>query len=87
MRMNTYQSSNRATVVAASEIILSRHFDQDVHLTLRDTLTTRKSLVLRCAVTPPASHLPTTIIAKCPMALPDDPFADRVSFIEEYLAS
>jgi hypothetical protein len=84
--MNTDRSSSIAALVAASEIIFSRHFDQDIHLVPHDTLTTRKSLVLRCAVTPPASHLPATIIAKSPLAFPDDPFAQRLNFVNEWAA-
>ncbi len=67
-------------------VVLSRRFDQDVHLTLRDTWTTWKSLVVRCAIAPPASHLPATIIAKRPYALLNDPFAHQVSFINEWAA-
>lgn len=59
MWMNTDPSRRIAALVATSESILSHRFDHDVHLTLRDTLTTRKSLVLRCAITPPASYLPS----------------------------
>ena len=53
---------------------------------LRDTFDHRKSFGVRRAVTPPASYLPTTIIAKCPLAPSDDPFAARVSFINEWAA-
>jgi hypothetical protein len=84
--MNTDRSRSRAALVAASEIILARRFGQDVHLTPRDILTTRKSLVLRCAITRPASHLPATIIAKCPLLFPDDPCAHRVNLVNEWAA-
>jgi hypothetical protein len=84
--MNTDPLTNRAALVAASEILLSRRFDQDIHLALRNTLTTRKSLVLRCAIIPPASHLPVTIIAKSPLPFPDDPFAQRANFVSEWAA-
>jgi len=86
MTMNTDPSTSIAALVAAREIILSRRFDRDIHLTLRDTLTTRKSLVVRCAITPAASHLPATIIAKCPIVFPDNPFAHRLSFVDEWAA-
>jgi hypothetical protein len=86
MTTNTDPSWNTAALVAASELLLTRRFDQDVHLALRDTLTTRKSLVLRCAIIPPASYLPVTIIAKSPLPSPDDPFVHRVNFVNEWAA-
>jgi hypothetical protein len=86
MNVNNDRSRSIPALVAASELILSRHFAQDVHLTLRDTWMTWKSLVVRCTLAPSASHLPATIIAKRPYALLDDPFAHQVSFINEWAA-